>query len=436
MGTYPSFAFTPSSDAVIIWAAGQIYTVPITTNSFGERVADPSRTVTPIRFKAHIEKRLAEIVTGTFDLVGSETAETQRVTAFKEMRADSSGRRVVFQAAGVTYVQKLGKSAATRVPVLQSEAPYYSPAWVHNADDLVIHTRWSDTNFSTFEVADLAEGKAYEVAGLPLGRYLSPVVCECAGVHRQIAFLKTGGDSITGEIVATAGEGLYIGDLTLPGGGGKIEITNIRFVPSEIQISWDRVNMRFIEKNKKLLVQQSNRAFIIDLSAGPSGVAGTYPHIPVASGRMSAELTVSSPHTVKYKSQKTYAAAGVAFVEGYNVYFVAGDALKDGEAVWSKPGNATAGLARLSVDGGHDVTWSTDGKKLFWFLGKFTLVNLHAADRPSRSLPALARGIEAAKVRVEDQGRRHTFRDLVRQEPPRVPRGCRRALDGHCPPQA
>ncbi|KAJ7760592.1 hypothetical protein B0H16DRAFT_577921 [Mycena metata] len=369
MGTYPSFSFTPSADAIIIWAAGQIYSVPITTNAFGERIADPSRAPAPIPFTAHIEKRLAETVSATFDLVGSETAATQRVTAFKDLRADTKGRRVVFQAAGVTYVQTVGKATAAQVPVLDSAAPYYSPAWVPG-DDLVIHTRWSNTNFSTFEVADLAADKAYEVAGLSLGRYFSPVVCECTGHHRTVAFLKSGGDGLTGDIVATAGEGLYLGDLTLPGGGGKVEIKNIRFVPSEISTE-DRVNMRFIEKNNKLLVQQSSRSFIIDLGAGPSGVAGTYAHVPIASGRMSTEFAVSSPHSVKTKAQKSYAAAGIAFVERYNVYYVAGDKIKGDEAVWAKPGNSTAGLTRLSLDGGHDVTWSADGSRVFWFLGPY-----------------------------------------------------------------
>ncbi|KAJ7334166.1 hypothetical protein DFH08DRAFT_300863 [Mycena albidolilacea] len=367
MGTYPSFSFTPSGDAVIIWAAGKIYSVPITTNSRGERIRDPSRTPAPIRFKAHIEKRLAETVRGTFDLVGAETAATQRVTAFQQLRADSKGKRVVFQAAGVNYVQPLGKASAIRVPVLDSAAAYYSPEWVPG-DDLVIHARWSNTNFTTFEVADLASGKAYEVAGLPLGRYHSAVVCECSGSHRRIAFLKTGGDRLTGEIVATAGEGIYVGDLTLPGGNGKVEIKNVRFVSSDIS-PWGAANMRFIEKNKKLLVQQSDRAFIIDLEPGPSGVAGTYSHLPVASGEMSTEIAVSSPHITK--SKKGYAPTGVAFVEGFHVYFVAGDKLDNDEAVWAKPANATAGLTRLSLDGGHAITWSPDGTKLFWFLGPY-----------------------------------------------------------------
>jgi hypothetical protein len=318
--------------------------------------------------------------------------------------------------------------------VLDSAAPYISPEWVPGDDDLIIHTRWSDTNFSTFEVADLAAGKAYEVAGLPLGRYLSAAVCECTGLHRTVAFLKTGGDSLTGEIVATAGEGLYLGDLTLPGGKGKVEIKNIRFVPSEIS-PWEKVNMRFIEKNKKILVQQANRAFIIDLDAGPSGVAGTYSHITVASGRMSQEIVVSSPHPVKVKSQKSYAPTGVAFVEGYHVYFVPGDKVKDGEAVWAKPANATAGLARLSLDGGHNVTWSPDGSRLFWFLGRWAYWSPRAPLTSTRSLLTLARGIEAEQVRVRDQARHNSFRDLVRQKPPRVPRGCRGTIDGHRPSQ-
>ncbi|KAJ7284597.1 hypothetical protein C8J57DRAFT_1289035, partial [Mycena rebaudengoi] len=371
MGTYPSFAFSPSDDAVIIWAAGQIYSVPLTTNALGERVADPSRSPAPIRFKAHIEKHLAETRSATFDLVGSEAAATQRVTAFKELRADDKGRRVVFQAAGVTFIQTVGESEVTPVPVLHSSAPYYSPAWVHAADHLVLHVRWSDTNFSTFEVADVKAGKAHEVAGLPLGRYFSPVVSEHEGRHRKIAFLKTGGDSLTGNIVATAGAGLYIADLALPGDDGEeAKISGIRFVPSEIS-TWDRVDMRFVEKDAKLLVQQSDRAFVIDLSAGPSGAAGKYAHMTVASGRMSTAIAVNSLHEVKKSNKTTYAAAGIAFTERYHVYFVPGENLDDEETVWAKPANATKGLTRLSLTGGHDITWSRDGKKLFWLLGPY-----------------------------------------------------------------
>ncbi|KAJ7070752.1 hypothetical protein C8F01DRAFT_1107614 [Mycena amicta] len=359
MGTYPSFAFTPTADAVIIWAAGQIYSVPVTKNALGERIADPARAPAPIRFTAHIKKRLAETVGGEFDLVGSETAETQRVTTFRELSVDSAGDRVVFQAAGVTYIQDLKKARAKRVPVLNTAATYFSPAWVPG-DDFVIHVRWSNSNFSSFEIADLAGNKAYEVSGLPLGRYIAPVVSAGHATERTIAFFKSSGDTLTGDIVATAGEGLYIGHLTLPGPHGSVAVVkNLRFVPSEIS-SWDRINLRFIHKDKALLVQQSDRAFVIELDKGTSGVA-----TELYTGEMSVELAVGSPH----KSKKGYAAASVAFVEGYNVYVAAGEDVKG--PLWAKPNHAPSGLARLSLDGGHEITWSSDGKKLFWLLGPY-----------------------------------------------------------------
>lgn len=126
MGTYPSFAFTPSDDAVIVWAAGQIYSVPLSTNERGEKVASLTPP-SPIRFIAHIEKKLAETLRGGVDVLKQETQDTQRVRALKELRVDDHGERVVFQAAGVSYLQKVGKKDATKVPVLHKLSPLLFP---------------------------------------------------------------------------------------------------------------------------------------------------------------------------------------------------------------------------------------------------------------------------------------------------------------------
>ncbi|KAG5651504.1 hypothetical protein H0H81_008398 [Sphagnurus paluster] len=365
MGTYPSFAFTPSDDAVIIWAAGQIYNVSLTINDSGEKIASSTEPV-PIPFVAHIEKRLAETRHSEYDLVKEETKLTQRVRAFKELRVDDTGARAVFQAAGVTYVQDISHKATVKVPVLDASSPYYSPVFVHGADNLVLHARWSDTNFTSFEIADLNTGVAHALAGLPLGRYFSPILCECSGPTRQIAFIKSGGSILTGDVVATANTGLYLGTITLPADGTAqshtIKVRDLRLVKTEIDVD-DRASLRFLEKNKKLLVQQSQRAFIIDLATGANEV-GQYVHSTIASGKMSSELVVS-PREVK----SVYAAETIAFVDFFHVYLAPGNTTKADQEVWSRPGNATKGLVRLSLDGGHDVTFTRDGKKLFWFLG-------------------------------------------------------------------
>ena len=191
-GTYPSFAFTPSDDAIIIWAAGQIWHVPLDANSNGERVSGGEPKIIP--FKARIEKRLAETRSPKTDIKSVETSDTQRVYAFYELRVDDKGEKVVFQASGATYVQDVqthGTHQAQPVPVLHPNAPYFSPSFVPGRTDLVIHARWSDVNFTTFELANLSSGEAYEISGLPLGRYYSPVLCACSGSQRKIAFLKT-----------------------------------------------------------------------------------------------------------------------------------------------------------------------------------------------------------------------------------------------------
>ncbi|PCH38468.1 hypothetical protein WOLCODRAFT_64922 [Wolfiporia cocos MD-104 SS10] len=367
MGTYPSFAFTPDDDAIIIWAAGQIYHVPLTTNARGEKVAGGEPA--PIRFAAHVEKRLAATVRAHVDISALETAATQRVRAFTELRADTRGESVVFQGAGATYVQHVGADVrrAQRVPALHPDAPYYSPAFVTNAEELVIHARWSDVNLSTIEIANLTSGRAYELTGLPLGRYYSPILCECLGESRQIAFVKTGGDYLTGDVVAGAGEGLYLGRIILPApeqdSSEKITVTNLHFVQSEIDTDvLLNTKIRFVERATKLLVQSPRRAFVIDLEAGPNEM-GDYTHYTIASGRMSTELA-----TVPEVSE-TVKAGSVAFTDFYQVYFV--PSVTADEPVWSKPGNATKGRARLSLDGGHDIVWSRDGTKLFWFLGPF-----------------------------------------------------------------
>jgi len=363
MGTYPSFAFTPEDDAVIIWAAGKIYRVPVSKNAQGERVAGGRPQSIP--FKAHIEKQLAETLKGGADILGLETREEQRIAAFKELRVDEDGQKVVFQAAGVTYVHTLGQDHPVTAPVLEPNASYYSPSFIWGRDSLVLHARWSDATYTTFEIADLEFGIAYRLEGIPIGRYFAATFDETAERRRQIAFVKSDGDDFSGKVLATAGAGLYIGEVILPSPKTRYPIVRVRkinFIPSDINPD-DHVQLRFIDNSKKLLVQQSSSVFVIDLQ-GSTDKGGKPKHSTIALGEMSTELAATTKnHWGKF------VVDNLAFVEGFHVYFVPGRFVKGNEKVWSRPADATKGLVRLSLDGGHDVTWSRDGKKLFWFLG-------------------------------------------------------------------
>ncbi|KAI0345072.1 hypothetical protein BDW22DRAFT_1370795 [Trametopsis cervina] len=368
MGTYPSFSFSRSDDAVIIWAAGQIWHVPISTNNQGERVA--GGTPHPIRFEARIEKRLAETRSSDTDILKLETQEKQEVHAFTELTVFEDGSKVAFQAAGLTYVYDLESERVKEVPVLDKHTSYYSPSFVPHTSDLVLHARWSNSNFTTLELANLTSGAIWEITGLPLGRYYAPFLSLEKGSSRTLGFVKTGGDYHTGDIIATGGAGLYIAHIDLPSlskSGSKpstIKVGDVKLVSTSLpQYELPATRLRFLEGNSTILVQQSQRAFTIDLTKSPNEL-GEYPETTVATGRMSTEIAA-----IPGKDHAT-----VAVVDSYHVHFATD--VKPDDAVWSKPGNSTKGLARFSVDGGHSVNFSPDGKTLFWLLGPY----LHWAD--------------------------------------------------------
>ena len=354
MGTYPSFAFDPSDEAILIWAAGQIYHIPLALNTYGERVL--GGTPQPVGFRAHIEVKLAETLKATTDVRELEKGE-QRLHAFTQLALDETGTHAVFQAAGVTYVQVLGStSAARRVPVAHAGTAYYSPSFVGGNNDLIIHGRWSDTYFSSFEIADLGTGNVYELTGLPMGRYFSPVISGGEGVVRTIAFVKTSGDLLTGDVVATAQPGLWIGEVTLPTeatSSDSIPVTNVRKIGTTISSSDDALKLNFISSDN-LLVHQSDRVFVVDLARG-ADEWGRYAEKTLANGHSTDELVFSNT------------THGAAFVNFQQVYYA--PEVTSSTDLWSKPGKAPAGLARLSLDGGHDLVVSGDGNVVGWFLG-------------------------------------------------------------------
>ncbi|PFH52496.1 hypothetical protein AMATHDRAFT_173604 [Amanita thiersii Skay4041] len=366
MGTYPSFSFIPDDSAIVIWAAGRIYKVPLVVNSMGERRASNESPVV-IEFNVHIEKRLAETVRGGVDLVYHETQSLMQVRALTELNANDDGKRVVFQAAGRTYLHSIETGNTLKVPTLHEKSPYYSPSFVPRANNFIIHARWSDVHFTSLEIANIETQSIHEIEGLPLGRYIAPTLCECAGGKRQIAIVKTGGDVLTGDVVATAHTGLYIGDIKLPSheqDSSRLSIENLRLISVEIDTT-DRISLRFLNGNKHLLVQQSTRAFVIDLATKHKKQEQTVSNT-VASGKMTMQVAVSPKLSKKGHKHRP---ANVAFVDVFNVYLVPATRHSNFDDLWSKPGNATTGLARLSLDGGHDITWSGDGKHLFWLLG-------------------------------------------------------------------
>ena len=337
-GSYPSYAFTPTDDAIIIWYSGQIYRVPLSVNIVGERVASTSPTLIP--FKATLTKPLADTRKARLDLREVELKEKQKVHAMRALRIDDSTSYAVLDAGGVTVLQSLSSSSSsTPVPVLHPSDPYYTPSFLP-ASTHVIHARWNDANYTSFEIASATEAR--EVQGIPKGRYHSPAV---SLDHRKMVFVKTAGDVLTGYTKNTAKPGLYTFEL---------ESQNLTFIPSSISLGLGPTQMRFLSESV-VLIQQRNRAFTIDLQTGKEEIRGR--------GKLSNEVIVADQTGYK------------AFLEYHHVYVTRGGK-ESTLPLWAKPHRQTPGLARTSYYGGHDLTWSQDGQTLLWMLGP-TIHSVH-----------------------------------------------------------
>jgi hypothetical protein len=400
MGTYPAFAFTPSlsSPGIIIWAAGQIWHVPLARNAEGELIAASKATnnadLTPkvIPFTAHISKKLAETRRVKTDVREFESGP-QRVRAFTQLALDEAGERAVFAGAGQTWVQVLGgflinpttldpiddanflgtSQPAKRIPYLHPSAGYYSPSFVPDST-FALHARWDNLNFSSLELADLESGQVWEVAGLPKGRWFGAIVSASVenGV-RTVVLVKTGGDVLTGDVMATAQTGVWVGEITLPSlyfSTDLVELNNLRYVPSSIDPS-DIVKLSFVNgEASEVLVQQSDSVLRVSLRDGGAEV--------VAQGKGTSEIIFapsgSVPSRFSRRAGRNQAAGGAAFVSLFHVYYAPPSSVDSEKKMWAKPGKAPKNLARLSGDGGHDVVFSGDGSVIGWFLGAFILI--------------------------------------------------------------
>ncbi|KAG8914111.1 hypothetical protein FRC01_004220 [Tulasnella sp. 417] len=226
-------------------------------------------------------------------------------------------------------------------------------------------------------------GLTYDATSIsaPMGTYPSFAFTRaddaiCEGLNRHIAFIRRGGDYMTGHVVATANPGIYVGTLTLPSPFGMPNAAERTFAIKDVR----RVSkmtprkIKFVDGASKLIVHTSQSASVIDISGEPDA-NGEYPVETLTEGKMSVELAVTPRvlNSVKSGAHMRTVPAKIghaAFVDFFQVYVADGTAVD--KLLWSKPGpNATRGLARVSLDGGHDLTWSGDGTTLFWFLGPY-----------------------------------------------------------------
>ncbi|RDW56992.1 hypothetical protein BP6252_13945 [Coleophoma cylindrospora] len=368
MGAYPNYGFGARDQNIIIWSSGQIWKVPLALNGLGERVAaSPPYT---IPFRAKIDLAIGPTRYSKTNISDVELQDIGRVRSLRGLRANSKGDTIVFEAAGDTYVMDIEKKSQKLIPKSWPAAQYYGPSFVSHTS-LILHARWSDLNLTILELVDINSHEQIRIEGIPRGRYISPIIQKS-----KIAFVRTGKDYMLGDVEETANEGVWLGDIEMPNPSATSKfaaVKNLRLLDGSP--SGQDVKLNFKTVDGKLHLLASSEKSILQYDA-----EGRNP-ILVAAGKTPVEIQVSSAvETTKSLWQKLNSwlprnvpnSNFVGFRDFQHVWLAPLEG-KSSLNLWSKPQGAHTlrGPLRLSTVGGHDITFSGDGTKVFWLSGPY-----------------------------------------------------------------
>ncbi|KAH8646124.1 hypothetical protein BX600DRAFT_420881 [Xylariales sp. PMI_506] len=360
MGAYPNYGWTGNDSAIVIWAQGKIWRVPVKVNRLGERIlgGDPAE----LPFEARIELSLGQTRYSETRTKEQELANHANIDSLRGLRCDDEGKNVVFEAAGDNYFAEITthdtKSAVVALPKPDEKQSCYAPSFVPN-HALLLEACWDARLLTGFYLADINTNSTYAIQGIPRGRYVSPI-----SNGRIIAYVRTGKDYMFGDIEETYGAGVWLGEISISSAESdtSAKVSNLKHLPSLAASQDTKLRLSTVNGKTILVVENPTSVVQYDLGSGQQTVLST--------GKTTVEMTALA---------RGGTTSAIAFRDFQHVW-VSMNPVREPFNVWSKPGDAQTprDLIRLSEIGGHDVTITGDGNKILWLLGS-TLYSIDLA---------------------------------------------------------
>ncbi|KAL1920963.1 uncharacterized protein VTP21DRAFT_11598 [Calcarisporiella thermophila] len=374
-GVYPSFAFLPDDSAIIIWAKGKLWRVPVDSKHGHPTI---------IPFTADVELNLAPTVRKHLSIVKAETKDSFKAKALSFLSVSADGS-IAMNAAGRTFVQRLpGKPHAVGGSVDNVHVRHYHASFHHSDPNLLILCAWDDQTYSKIQIVNLKSGKVVDLK-LPPGRYQYPSLSPST---KKVAFVRADGDTLTGSIKHIGDAGLYVADLddSLQVKKGSLK----RLTRSAYDV------FRFYDSEEVLYAD---------------GDAGEVATLHLESGKQ----TLLAQCMDCTEARRSPDGKHTAFVTYREVYIVPTESLGK-KVFWTKPGVAPPKTVRVSFGGGHDIHWSRDSSILYYLNGA-KLNSIEVEDAIGCANDAdLNFGLSCAKKKVK----KHTIEIVLPTEQSRI----------------
>ncbi len=315
-GPYSNMAFTPDSQAIVLWAKGKLWRVSLLA----------SEAPTQIAFEAEVEQLLDEPVRATHRVDADANFAPKLI---RDVATSPDGQTMVFHAVGSLWKKTLPNGKPSRLTE-QSQQFEYSPSFSPDGKN-VIFVSWTDTNMGAIRSVPLAGGTASFLTKTP-SVYANP---RYSNDGAMIAYtVQSGGNLIDFRY------GMNNGVFVMPAAGGKAtRISGSGEMPF-FDASGQRVYFRTGGGLEKKL-----------MSAG-------------LHGEDQREV-----FNLKYVDMMAPSPDGkyIAFTELFDAY-VAPLPATGGSIELSKD-TSTIPVVKVSHDVGNYLHWSADSSALHWMVG-------------------------------------------------------------------
>lgn len=312
-GVYPSIAWTPDSENIVLWAKGHLWNVNV-----------ESREARQIPFEAEVNQTVTEAVRFPVEVSPS----TFDVKMIRQAATSPDGQYLVFQAVGHLWKKRLPNGQPERLT--EDEHFEYEPSFSPDGKSIV-YTTWSDDDLGAIYRVGLNGGRPQKLTERP-GYYFTP---RFSPDGTRIVYRRGTGNDLLG-FVHGVNPGLY----WMPAEGG--EPTFIRESGEDPRFSPDGHRIYFF-------------------SGG--GLNKEYKSVRLDGGDERTHFTMKYPSTVVPSPDFKW----IAFTELHNVY-IAPFPLTGSPVELNKDSNAYP-VKQVSRDAGTDIHWSGDSQSLHWLIG-------------------------------------------------------------------
>lgn len=323
-GVYPSFAWMPGSQEIVVWAEGRIWRVDPFKGSAAEipfHVRDTRELREPMRY--------AQVV----------APDKFAVHQLRGAQVSPDGKRVVYSALGSLYIKDLPSGTPRRL-TKQNDAFEFAPSWSRDGRSLVYAT-WRDDVQGSIRRLELASGQERVLVKQP-GKYLEP---RLSPDGRQLVYRKVKGGALTSPW-HSLDTGLYLASAD---GSGKAE-----------RISKDGSAPQFGASGDELFFTRTSSTSEVEQRFSLMRL-----NLRDRSETEVARSDAASEYTVSPDGQ------WLGFVERFHAYVMplpsvqgqAGKAITVGAKMDALP------VRQLDVNAGSALHWSGDSRQLHFTLG-------------------------------------------------------------------